>query len=387
MKRQMNILCLTDLGAPGAEDAMRWLKEAGHHVTIVTLQPAPPSYIPKIQKDIPIHYVFTKRKRKRISIAADDIVTRVKETIQDVKPDMVLAFFATYYGWLAYLSGFRPYVITAMNADINFFDLFSRKEKFLTIVALEQASGIVSVSKDIQQRIAHLGAKNQANKVIWVGADTRIFKPCQPNRAILRKLAIEESRPLVLSPRAFHETYNVATILKAIPAVLSRHPETVFLFTSYRLNANVYEKHLRQLVKDLNIAAAVRFMSIKSQEAMADLYNLSRCFISVPSADGTPASLHEGMACNTVPIVSPLPTTNIWIKNGTNGIIIKRIHPNDVANAVIQVLGKKPEESKKLFQINRRLIKQKAEFNSCRRKEENFYKMIIKRHSTGDVKR
>lgn len=380
----MKILCFTELGAPGAENAIRWLKERGHTIAILCLQPAPRGYKPNIQRSIDIYYIFKNRRRKRINLASQDIIRAAKKIINIVKPDVILVFFVTYYGWLAYLSGFRPYVVTVMGGDIHFFHLFSKKEKILTLSTLENADGIVSVSQEIRQKIIRLGIKNKINEAIWVGANTKIFKPRDGNSQIIKKLGIKNPNNVVLSPRAFHKTYNIATIIKAVPHVLSKYPETVFLFASYKLNTSAYERYLKQLVKKLKVTYAVRFMSIQSQILMSRIYNLSRCFISIPSADGTPASLHEGMACNAIPIVSSLPTTKAWINNGKNGIVIEKTHPSNVAKAIIRVFREKSEKLEEMFEINKELVKIKAEFDSCRQKEEDLYKTVIKRHSNRD---
>jgi len=376
----MNILFFTDLGHPAVEDLIRWFRNRGHTVSILSLQPPPKGHKPNIQKNIPKYRILTNRKLKRINIAPQRIISKTRKIIAKVKPDIVHAFFATYYGWLAYLSWFKPYIITVMNADINFFNSFTRKQKLLTLLSFENADGIISVSEDIKQRIRRLGVRGPSHRIILPGADTEIFKPRKNNQSLMRTLKITGHRSVILSPRAFNRIYNIASIVKAIPSVLAKYPDTIFLFTSYRLNNNSYKCVLRNLVRTLNIDHAVRFLCVQNRKLMSDIYNISRCMISIPSADGTPASIHEGMACGTIPIVSSLPTTDIWIKNGINGIVIKKNNSYHVSRAIIQVLREKPEKIKKIARINRDIIRKKAEFSSWRKKEQDFYKLVCSKN-------
>jgi glycosyltransferase involved in cell wall biosynthesis len=333
-----------------------------------------------IANDVSVYYLFKTRRRVRAARVFRDVAARIREIILAEKPDVINAVYTTPYGWFANFSGFQPYVVTAMNSDVYGFSVMTRREKFLTLNALAGAKGIISVSDDIFNRIRKFGIDNNNHNVIWVGAQTKEFRPRKIPSAFIERFKIRYAQHLVFSPRAFHKLYRIDEIIRAIPLVLREYPSAVFVFASYRLNTDQYERNLRRLVRKLKISESVRFVGSMNRTEMSLMFNCARCFISIPVTDGTPASLHEGMACGCLPIVGDLPTTRKWVSHGKNGYVLKKISPEAIASAIIKTFELSPQRLRRIQRENREFVRRKADFNRERTREEIFYRKIIIRH-------
>jgi glycosyltransferase involved in cell wall biosynthesis len=83
------------------------------------------------------------------------------------------------------------------------------------------------------------------------------------------------------------------------------------------------------------------------------------------------------MACGSIPVLSNLTTTNRWVKNNKNGIIVKDLSPDGVARVVVRAIRIDNDRRERIARINRLAIIHKASFLRYRHKEENFLKKII----------
>ena len=112
-------LRLAFLGDPNSVHTRRWISyfaARGHlvHLLVTTDVEVMPGLPAKVQ-------VCTLRpysRRRLRPLGYLDARRAMQEALAKVAPDVLHAQYLTGYGWLALVSGFRPYIVTTWGSDI-----------------------------------------------------------------------------------------------------------------------------------------------------------------------------------------------------------------------------------------------------------------------------
>lgn len=298
----------------------------------------------------------------------------IKNIIKLLKPDILHAHFINECAWLTAFSGFHPYVVTGWGSDIRILPQQSRFGigKILTKNSLQKADLVTVVSEDLKELSIKLGAnKNKIQTVIW-GVDLNIFNPHVETNELKKNLNIN-SEKIIFSPRNMIDIYNIDIIIKSIPKVLKKLPNTVFVFAG----SGKLKNNLRDLAKSLNIENNTRFVGNIDYFQMPAHNNLADICISVSSSDGTPSSMLEAMACAKPMIVSDIKPYHEWIKDGQNGVLVPLRNEEKLAETIINLLNN-DQKRKQIGLNNLEKIKTFANQEQCLKKMEDLYFRLIK---------
>ena len=228
--------------------------------------------------------------------------------LRRIRPDVVHVHYAySYYGWMAGMVGCRPLVVTVMGGDILFDEQGSPtpEGEWLTLNLLRQADYITSKSNhllDVLDQLGGLGTK--AERIIW-GVALRQFRRVDAT-ALRASLGIEPTSRVVLSPKILQPFYRVHLIVDAMARVIRSVPDAMLLITEYAADAE-YRAVLETRIRELGLERHVRFCGHVAYKDMPAYYSLAEMTVAVPSSDGLPQTLLEGMACETPSVLSRLP--------------------------------------------------------------------------------
>jgi len=165
---------------------------------------------------------------------------------------------------------------------------------------------------------------------------------------------------IIFSNRALYPNYNIDIIL----IWFSQQPKNYKLVIA---NKGSLEGYLRKLAKNLKIEDRVIFTGYLSPEKQNYFYAISKFYISIPNSDSTSVSLLEAMHYGCIPIVSNIPANREWILDGINGIFFNKNLKLD-----------KIKICKSYYEINLRLLKEKAHFSKSIKKLVDFIKSTSK---------
>jgi glycosyltransferase involved in cell wall biosynthesis len=300
-----------------------------------------------------------------------------RRLVRRLAPDILHVQYISAGGWSGALAGWRPMVISGWGSDVHTFPRRSRLTHLLTRFALRRADLATCQSAYLRNEMIKLGAPADRTHLIMFGVDMNIFRTAIDSSAKRTRLGLPNA-PIVFSPRPFAPIYNIDAIVRAIPLVLARVPDAVFLLLDYLPPDQLsdYRRQIEGLLHELNVTHAVRVIGAVPPVEMAALYNLAHAIVSVPSGDDFAATYQEAMACGTPIIASDLPAYRGWITHEHNGMLVEPRDERGLAAAIVQLL--QHDELRAAFRRrNLELAREKLDLNLWMQRVEDLYYDLV----------
>jgi glycosyltransferase involved in cell wall biosynthesis len=245
-------------------------------------------------------------------------------------------FAYSYYGWLAAIAGCAPLAVSVMGGDVLFEEQGDPTPagKWLTLQLLRRAHYITAKSDHliaVLDRLGGFGAK--AERIVW-GVPLGSFR--RVDAAPLRtRLGLRPDQRVVLSPKILQPFYRVHLVVEAMPSVLRAVPEAVLLVTEYAAERS-YRERVANRVMELGLGERVRFCGHVQHAEMPAYYSLAELTVAVPSSDGLPQTLLEGMACETPSLLCRLPRYEEMVAHRVSAYFVDD-DPASIAAGIIEL--------------------------------------------------
>lgn len=289
----------------------------------------------------------------------------VKKLIKIIKPDVLHALYATSYGLIGALSGFKNYIVTPLGTDV----LISPTKSFIYRAILKfvfkKAVLITSMAPHMKEAMLKYGAKEEKIKDKVLGINTQVFNKTN------RKLSDTEF--VICSTRNLEPVYNIPHFLKAVAIAKLQIPN----LKVYIVGDGSLKTELIQLMKDLKIDDKIIFLGKVPQSKIVELLNQSHVFVSVSLSDGNSLSLIEAMACGAYPIVTNILANKQWITDGVNGSFVEINNVNQLADSIINVYQNYDKIMPIATQVSDDLILEKGTWHVNMAKMEALYKTFL----------
>ena len=160
----MKVLLVSDAGSIHTKRWASSLKDAGVDIVLFSITPADEGFYS--QKDIRLYvfdlFSYKNRKgrggkKKVIPLFAPlaahaDAVRLLKKVLQEEKPDILHAHYATSYGLVAALSGYHPFVLSVWGSDVYEFPEQSFVNRTAVKYMLGKADRVLSTSRAMAVR-------------------------------------------------------------------------------------------------------------------------------------------------------------------------------------------------------------------------------------------
>lgn len=352
----------------------RWLDffvERGHEVHSITDQTGP--NLPGVSCH---SWVPVSRLPKLGTVQAAHRVRRIMGRIQ---PDLVHAIVAGTPGLLGALSGHHPFVISVLGSDVlSSAGAYDRwLDRVLKPLALRQADLIIAQSNNLLGAIQRFGLEKVPQRTIPIGVRCSHFVPARTRPALFRRLEIPASSPVVLSPRHTRPIYNTDLIIRAMPGVLARHPQAVFVFKEHKLlDTNNYRGSCKALVREMGVADNARWVEeTLSYSEIPDFYTCGDVAVSVSRSDGLPVSVMEAMACGLPLVLSPLAGVQESIAPRENALYVDPVEPETISSAINTLLENQALRVQ-MGRANRDLALAKFDFVPLMEQVEELYQEL-----------
>lgn len=295
----------------------------------------------------------------------------LKKVIENWKPDIVHSLsITTCYFTLQALKKIkknRPlFVISSWGSDLNI-GKNNADEKAGIKEILENCDGFIGDCKSDIKNAVDLGLSKEKiafDFAVPVTGGIDIDKD--------HDILPVQKRNIILIPKAVEAFSN-----KTLPALEALNQfrdklegnEIHLLVTSEDV-----KKYLMLMPKEFTKYCHVH--SQLPQKEVLDLMKRSRVMIAPSVSDGTPISLLEAMSVGTLPLVSPLESIKEWIKDGKNGLLVHPLYPDKIAQALGRALFD-DELFNSAAQINRQIIKNRANKQIIRAQVKRYYKNLL----------
>jgi glycosyltransferase involved in cell wall biosynthesis len=373
----MKIVYIIDAHVIHTQRFAEFFADRGHKVYIITYfimgdfdsQPNIQIHkirVPKIIQLLPYKYSYAN-------------IMRVRKLIHKINPDIVHGHYISSSGLYTILSGNYPKVLSAWGSDIFVDCKRSRIIKFVVELALRYADIITSTSKTMKTELMNMFGidSNKIHAFSW-GIDLGLFHRdyTEEVKGLKENLKISENSPVILSSRHMKPVYRIHHLIDTIPEVIKYYPECVFILLKGWGITN-YEDEIKLKANKLGIIDNIRFVSKQlTPEEMVVYLNASHIMVSIPSSDQFSACLLEGMACGVIPIVSNLEVYKERLVDKENAFFVNPENPKEIAERIIYCI-EHPELKEKFFEINRKIIEEKDDWNKNAKKMEELYEKLL----------
>lgn len=344
----------------------RWLSYFANKNYDVYLATDNPGFIPKITQ----YFISAVSENKIIHYYK--MITEIKKLINEIKPDILHSHFISGYGYFGAFSKFHPFILTGWGSDIYVIPKRNLIARMLTSYALKQADLVTVDSEDAKQKICRLAPQNISVEVIFFGVDTNFFFP-KDTKSAKEKLGLMGNW-VILSLRRLEPLYNVASLLYSVNLVKKE-----ILNLKLIIIGNGSEKpRLIRLAERLKLNENIIFLDYLPEEDLIEYISAADVYVSIPFSDSTSVALLEAMSCAKPVILSDIPSNREWVTNGVNGYLVSPRNRVELAKRIIELF--QDENKRRQFgEINRQLVKEKAEYYKCMESVEKLYYKVAKR--------
>jgi len=314
------------LGDASLDHIRRWVGHfagGGHDVLLVSFERTDGCPFPTVR----LH----KRLPTKLAgyLAA---LPRLRRLLAEFNPDLVNALYVTGYGLLGALSGYRPFVVTALGSDLLVDYPSSPVHRFQVKRALGRAD-LVTVDAGVLSEVARsAGAAANNIETVYFGIDDTVFHPGRETGSGAER----EGPATIVSTRNLHPVYDLDTLIDAAPAILSRTDARLLI-----CGDGPQRQRLEESVARRGIGGRVTFSGRLTPQGIAERLRSADCYVSTSRSDSTSVSLLEAMACGVPPVVTDLPANREWIENGPGGLLFPAGEAGALAEAVTTMLEKK----------------------------------------------
>ena len=280
----------------------------------------------------------------------------VRRALDALSPDVLLASYATNYGFTGARVGFRPLILQTWTADVTLYPFEGWKRLFfrpLVAWTLGRADVVTTdgagLAEEVRRRFP--GVAERVVAIRWgVPVDER-----PPDRAAARaRWGIPPEAPLVTSPRGVGPHYRAEVLLPALRALLDHAPEAHGLvLTLGHERAPAVQTHLDALADHPRARVVDRFLN---RTEMQDVWAMTDVLVSATLHDGVSESILEGMLGGALPVVSDNPSNRSFLPEDERAIYVHGRDAEAWFSVLSDVLGRLPDLRARMVEPNRRWV-------------------------------
>lgn len=289
-----------------------------------------------------------------------------------LQPDLVHGLYLCGHGWVAHAFGVRPLVLSALGSDVA--DLARRDHEstrrrvqdayrvWRTRAAVTAADVVLADSAPlaavVRERVA-----GTTTRIVRFGVD--VSPPAPSARSSWRRrLGIEDDAFVLLSSRLVRPQYNIDTIVRALPAIRRRIPQSVLVLKELpRFTDLDYRQLCLDLADELGVREAVLTVGELDSQELRALHAAADVYISVPATDGTAVSVFEAMAAGAAIVATDVPGIDPAIlRRDETALLVPARDPASLASAVV-ALGLDTDRRRSLIEQARETVRLHGDFD------------------------
>lgn len=327
------VLLAPSLEVGGAERQLvslaNGLEKRGHEIQIVLFKKQG-ALLEDVSDTIRIHDL---KKKGRADLLG--FVLRLRQFVQDVRPDVIYSFLGVpnLATALLKMSGLRVPVVWSLRAsdvDLSQYDWLSRVCCLLEAKLSAFANHIVVNSNAGWDHFINQGFSNKVMSVVFNGIDTDRFAPTKSIGALARrKWCFAQDGILVgivgrLDPMKDHQTF-----LRAAKIALQKKTDLRFVC----IGEGPLEYQLQDSSHRMGLSDNLVWAGVQSD--MLAVYNALDILCLSSTSEGFPNVLGEAMSCGV-----PCVTTDVGdaaLEVGDSGIVVPKKNPEALAKAILEM--------------------------------------------------
>lgn len=267
---------------------------------------------------------------------------------------------------LSFLAGKarRIPVVCTFHGYTLFFRIFSRfmqglYDNTVGSLMLKQFSAIIALSNSEREILERLGAPVDRIKIITNGVDVAKF---------FSRNEWNQRKNIVLFVGRLIPRKGVKYLLMAMPKILRDKPSAKLVI----VGEGPEKRELLKICDELEIGNSVSFLGHVSDKELERLYN-SAGVLALPSLlEAVPLVLLEAMASGCPVVATDVNGIGEIVRNRETGLLVKPREPDELAQAVIEVLNRE-EKTMKMIRKAREIVKERFSLSHMVEEINNLY--------------
>ncbi|MBS1652448.1 MAG: glycosyltransferase [Bacteroidetes bacterium] len=310
----------------------------------------------------------TNADKLGIKLSYISYVFLLKKHIRKFKPDIVHAHYATSYGLIGALTGFRCFIISVWGSDVYNFPNASYIHKKIFKFNLKRAKVIFSTSHAM--KFETIKYTDRPVFVTPFGIDCSVF---------YNKRAVFNSEKIKIGTiKAIEEKYGISYIIEAANILnksLNNLPFELYLIGACK-NPKLYLKQ----INTYNLTDKVFLTGKVNHDEIADYHNSLDIFlnVSVEDSESFGVATVEAMACERPVIVSNVGGLKEVVENGNFGKVVERKNAQAIASEVLNFIAN-PSIAKELGTKAREHVLTNYNWSNNLQHMINHYNTIIEK--------
>lgn len=250
----------------------------------------------------------------------------VRKLLNEIKPDIVNAHYASGYGTTARIVGYHPWLLSIWGSDVYEFPYKSPLHKWLLKRNLASADAIASTSHCMAGQARSILPSLQKIHVTPFGIDMNSFKPGKVG-------TLFGSGCLVVGTvKALKEIYGIKYLIEAFSLVVKKYPDLHLRLLI--VGEGELDSILKEQVKSLGLTGLVIFTGKVNHQDVPQYQNMLDISVSVSNSESFGVAVIEASACEKPVIVSNVGGLPEVVEDGVTGLVVPPRNPAAVADAI-----------------------------------------------------
>lgn len=276
------------------------------------------------------------------------LLPKLKKAIKKFQPDIVHAHYISSYGLLAYLSGFRPYVLSAWGSDIMNFPNKTFIHQGICKLILKNSFKTYATSKLMLDILRNKFQLNNCRQIAF-GIDTAIFHPVQRHK--------EASNTNFIIIKSLLHLYGIDIAIKAFVELLQTNKH-------FKVKLDIYgdgeqKKNYEKLAGPYLGNQIVFHGKISHREVPAKLRQAD-VLINISRSESFGVSILEASACGLAIIASNRGGVPETLIDRKTGVILPKLDEEHCLIAMQTYLSR-PALIREHGEAGRQFVKNKYE--------------------------
>lgn len=255
---------------------------------------------------------------------------KLKRAIAIFKPDIVHAHYATSYGLLANMSGFRPYFISAWGTDVMKFPEGNFIKQQVLKSNFKNAALLFATSYALKEYVSKITSKKV--EVIPFGVDVELFKPRPEQKSNANAIVIGCIKSL-------EKIYSIDVVIQAFVVIIKKFPDLNLKLLI--VGEGSEKKNLEDLCRTHGVAANVTFAGKVPPPEVVKYLNETDIFINVSHYESFGVSVIEAMACEKPVVVTNVGGLKEIVSGGEDGLLVPVNDVDATASALEKLIRDK----------------------------------------------
>ncbi|MEN3295083.1 MAG: L-malate glycosyltransferase [Burkholderiales bacterium] len=249
---------------------------------------------------------------------------KLRKLIDEFRPNILHAHYASSYGLLGALSGFRPFILSVWGSDIFSFPNKSSLHRNILRFNLSKADKVLSTSHVMARETQRY--TSQRITVTPFGVDLDEFRERQVD-------SLFAPGDLVIGTvKALEQAYGIPYLVRAFKVVCSRHPRLPLKLLI--VGGGSMRTSLQGLVDELGLRERVTWTGKVPYDEVSRYHNMLSISVFPSNSESFGVAAIEASACGRPVVVSDVGGLPEVVEDGVTGIVVPAKDVRQLAQAI-----------------------------------------------------